>query len=80
MNLSVPTAALGIDIAKLKFDVCLLKENGKAKHKVFQNTQHGFEQLIRWLVSHQASDSSTPVWRQPELTANRLHYSCTKPD
>jgi len=31
MNLSV--AALGVDIAKLKFDVCLIKENGKAKHK-----------------------------------------------
>jgi len=43
MNLSV--AALGVDIAKLKFDVCLIKENGKAKHKVFTNNKHGFEQL-----------------------------------
>jgi len=48
-------AALGIDIAKAKFDVCLLKENGRAKHKVFVNTRHGFEQLIRWLDSHQVS-------------------------
>ena len=55
MNLST-TVALGIDIAKLKFDVCLLKENGKAKHKVFANTRHGFEQLIRWLDSHQVSN------------------------
>lgn len=55
MNLSV--AALGIDIAKLKFDVCLIKPNGKAKHKVFANTQHGFEQLVRWLDSHQVTDS-----------------------
>ncbi len=52
MNLSV--AALGVDIAKLKFDVCLIKENGKAKHKVFTNTKHGFEQLVIWLNSHQA--------------------------
>jgi len=50
MNLSV--AALGVDIAKLKFDVCLIKENGKAKHKVFANTTHGFEQLVAWLSSH----------------------------
>jgi transposase len=55
MNLSI-VAMLGIDIAKLKFDVCLLKENGKTKHKVFANTRHGFEQLIRWLDSHQVSN------------------------
>ena len=52
MNLSF--AALGVDIAKLKFDVCLIKENGKAKHKVFTNTTHGFEQLVVWLSSHRA--------------------------
>jgi transposase len=50
MNLSV---VLGIDIAKLKFDVCLIKENGKAKHKVFANTTSGFEQLVAWLISYQ---------------------------
>ncbi len=55
MNLSSSPAALGIDIAKLKFDVCLLKENGKAKHKVKALTRHGFEQLISWLNSHQVS-------------------------
>jgi len=52
MNLS--TVVLGVDIAKLKFDVCLIKETGKAKHKVFTNTKHGFEQLVIWLNSHQA--------------------------
>ena len=57
MNLS--TSALGIDIAKLKFDVCLIKPNGKVKHKVFVNTRHGFEQLIAWLASHQISDLHT---------------------
>lgn len=59
MNLSSSSAALGIDIAKLKFDVCLIKPNGRAKHKVFANTRHGFEQLIRWLNSHQVTDLHT---------------------
>lgn len=54
--MNLPVTALGIDIAKLKFDVCLIKENGRAKHKVFQNTRHGFEQLVAWLGSHQVAD------------------------
>ncbi len=37
--------ALGIDIAKLKFNVCLLKMGGKLKHKVFPNTSAGFHEL-----------------------------------
>jgi transposase len=41
--------ALGIDIAKLKFNVCLINQNGKLKHKVFPNTATGFEQLTGWL-------------------------------
>ena len=57
--MSLSTSALGIDIAKLKFDVCLIKENGKAKHKVFANTQHGFDQLVVWLGSHQVDNLHT---------------------
>lgn len=41
---------LGIDIAKVKFNVCLLNLSGKLKHKVFSNTAAGFEQLSAWLV------------------------------
>jgi transposase len=41
--------ALGIDIAKLKFNVCLINTSGKLKHKVFSNTATGFEQLSEWL-------------------------------
>jgi transposase len=41
--------ALGIDIAKLKFNVCLIKQDGKLKHKVFPNTSTGLEQLRDWL-------------------------------
>ncbi len=41
--------ALGIDIAKLKFNVCLVQHSGKLKHKVFPNSEPGFEQLREWL-------------------------------
>lgn len=40
---------IGIDISKLKFDLCLLRDNGKLKHKVFANTAAGFLQLSAWL-------------------------------
>lgn len=40
---------IGIDISKLKFDLCLLRESGKLKHKVFANTPSGFLQLSAWL-------------------------------
>ncbi|MEJ7577657.1 MAG: IS110 family transposase [Pyrinomonadaceae bacterium] len=41
---------LGVDIAKCKFDVCLIHSSGKLKHKVFPNTPTGFVQLATWLV------------------------------
>jgi len=40
--------ALGIDIAKEKFDV-RLEVNGKAKKRQFSNSQDGFEKLAAWL-------------------------------
>ncbi|MCA1592522.1 MAG: IS110 family transposase [Acidobacteria bacterium] len=46
MTLSI----LGIDIAKLKFNVCLINSSGKLRHKVFPNTATGFEQLKAWLL------------------------------
>jgi transposase len=51
--MNLPAVVLGVDIAKLKFDVCLIKENQKVKHKVFANARYGFEQLAAWLNSHQ---------------------------
>jgi transposase len=41
-------AILGIDIAKLKFDVALL-QNNKYKSKIFKNNTDGFEDLSVWL-------------------------------
>ena len=44
--------ALGLDIAKLKFNVCLINSSGKLRHRVFPNTATGFEQLLDWLSRH----------------------------
>jgi transposase len=46
------TSPLGIDISKLKFDVALIRDNGKLRHKVFPNTPAGFQQLSGWLSKH----------------------------
>ncbi len=43
-------STLGIDIAKLKFNVCLINPSGKLRHKVFPNTSTGFAQLREWLA------------------------------
>jgi transposase len=37
---------IGIDISKLKFDLCLLRKNGKLKHKVFANNA-----ALNWVVA-----------------------------
>ena len=44
---------LGIDIAKVKFNACLLQLNGKLKHKVFANSVAGFAELHEWLEKQQ---------------------------
>jgi transposase len=40
---------LGLDIAKLKFNACLIREGGRRRHKVFANNPSGFSQLSGWL-------------------------------
>ena len=44
------TSPLGIDISKLKFDVCLVRAGGKFRHRVFSNSPAGFAQLSAWLL------------------------------
>jgi transposase len=41
---------LGLDVAKLKFNACLLRADGKLRHKVFANDPAGFAQLFDWLA------------------------------
>lgn len=40
---------LGLDLAKLKFNTCLVRDGGKFRHKVFSNDEAGFAQLAGWL-------------------------------
>src|SRR3569832_620350 len=40
---------LGVDIAKDKFDCCLLLGEQKLSHQ-FTNTARGFKQLMRWIT------------------------------
>jgi len=47
--------ALGIDISKQKFNVCLINPQEKLKHKVFANTEAGFQQLTEWLIKQKAT-------------------------
>jgi transposase len=46
---------LGIDISKAKFDVALLRPDGKLRHRVFPNSPAGFQQLSAWLAKQKAS-------------------------
>ncbi|MBA2734057.1 MAG: hypothetical protein H0U54_14405 [Acidobacteria bacterium] len=48
--MTLPT--LGIDISKLKFDICLSREGGKFHHKVFPNSPADFSQLSTWLAKY----------------------------
>ena len=40
---------LGLDVAKLKFNACLIRDGGKLRHRVFHNTAEDFAQLSEWL-------------------------------
>ena len=45
---------LGLDVAKLKFNACLIRDGGKPRHKVFANNPDGFSQLADWLTKQGA--------------------------
>jgi transposase len=47
---AVDTAYLGIDIAKRKFDVALLRPGRTARGKAFPNTAAGHGELVAWLA------------------------------
>ncbi|WP_222619495.1 IS110 family RNA-guided transposase [Undibacterium hunanense] len=46
---------IGIDIAKLKFDVAVL-DNNKYKHKTFNNSASGFADMLAWCQSLSSQD------------------------
>src|SRR3954468_15109438 len=45
-----PIAYLGIDIAKRKFDVALMRPDDTTRAKAFANTPAGHAALLTWLV------------------------------
>jgi transposase len=58
---------IGIDVAKEKFDVCFLKEDGSSLQKIFNNALPGFKEFVIWINKH----CSNP-WICMEATG---HYS-----
>ena len=54
MRIFMAVDFLGIDIAKAKFDVALMKAN-KVKYKKFNNSIRGFYELDGWLKKNQVS-------------------------
>jgi transposase len=59
---------LGLDIAKARFDACLVAAEVK-RHASFLNTQAGFEQLAAWLAHHRPS-ATEPLHACMEATGN----------
>lgn len=62
---------VGVDIAKKKFDVTLLKEDGGKRRKSLKNNQTGFEKLSKWLKSqvgeaniHICMESTSVYWEE----------------
>jgi transposase len=50
---------LGVDIAKDKFDCCLLLEEHKPQHARFANARGGFQSLLRWIKKAGADPAQT---------------------
>ena len=48
---------LGLDLAKAKFNACLIRESGKLRHSSFPNSPAGFAQLSQWLQKLGASST-----------------------
>ena len=70
------TVIVGIDIAKDKFDVCLLNEASKAQQGTFANSKQGINQLHQWLKKHGAKQAqvcmeATGIYG--DLVAETLH-------
>src|SRR5438552_3603671 len=64
---SAPTLYVGLDIAKAKFDVCLLAPEGKPRKAVFSNNPSGFAAFMDWLrpwkgAVHAALEATGHYW------------------
>src|SRR5580658_5502171 len=57
MDTIQPKAWIGLDIAKLTFEACILRTQGKLLRKSFANTPEGFAKMTRW-VQHLVPETS----------------------
>ena len=48
---------IGIDVAKAKLDVDMLRPDGRHRSKKFANTPKGHNELVSWLCGHQVSNA-----------------------
>ncbi len=48
---------IGIDVAKAKLDVDMLRPDGRHRSKKFANTPGGHDELVSWLQGHQVSNA-----------------------
>ncbi len=60
---------IGIDTAKEKLDVDVLRPDGRHRTKKFANTTKGHDELVSWLKGHKidhahisASKRPAPIW------------------
>ena len=54
--------SVGIDVSKATLDVCYRTANEQQRHRVFDNTAKGHQQLLRWLKGlHEKSLTDLPV-------------------
>ncbi len=57
---------IGIDTAKEKLDVDVLRPDGRHRTKKFANTTKGHDELVSWLkghkIDHYTSKRPAPIW------------------
>src|ERR1044071_9182728 len=51
------TSPLGIDISKRKFAACLIRQDGRLRHRGFPNDADGFAQLSAWLTKYKVEQA-----------------------
>ncbi len=71
---------VGIDVAKGKFDVALLRRDGRYRHRTFGNNSTGFAGLQAWLKRQEASSAHTcmeATGTYGNALASHLHASET---
>lgn len=67
---------LGVDVAKTKLDICLLKADKVASQAQFENSNKGIEKLLEWLLRHKIKETHVcleATGRYSDAVARSLH-------